>query len=222
MVAIDGENQKRFELHPVAAEAARNVAGMTGAGRDAIPDLTQDALLWCFTHPGRVERCKDPNKLGWELVRALLAQEREKNPAQGNVNAPGKPAQGYVGRRYRAGVLHRVGGAWVRGWAGTDKDPAGHLVMRDTVAGLPDPDLLGNYLVFGFTEQELADAWGVSRSTVHRRLLGTVRALLREPEEGGEDFAGGAVHDASVREVPGGEAGDDEGGRPVEAGGLDD
>lgn len=220
-MATDGENQKRFELHPVAAEAARNVAGMTGAGRDAIPDLTQDALLWCFTHPGRVERCKDPNKLGWELVRALLAQAREKNPSQGNVNAPGKPAQGHVGRRYRAGVLHRLGGAWVRDWAGTDRDPAGHLVARDTVNELPEPALLGNYLVFGFTEQELADAWGVSRSTVHRRLVETVRVLLREPAE--EDgFAGGAIHDASVREVPGGEAGDDEGGHPAHGDGLDD
>jgi hypothetical protein len=218
VVAAEG-----FELGPVAAEAARNVAGMTGAGRDAIPDLTQDALLWCFTHPGRVERCQDPNKLGWELVRALLAQEREKHPPVGNVNAPGKPAQGHVGRRYRAGVLHRLGGAWVRDWAGTDRDPAGHLVARDTVAGLPDPALLGNYLVFGFTEDELAQAWGVSRSTVHRRLVGAVRALLREPEEeGGDGFAGGAIHDASVCEVPGGEAGDDESGYPVEAGGLDD
>jgi len=222
VVATDGG---RFELGPVAAEAARNVAGMTGAGRDAIPDLTQDALLWCFTHPGRVERCQDPNKLGWELVRALLAQGRERNPPEGNVNAPVKPAQGVGVRRYRAGVLHRVGGAWVRDWAGTDRDPAGHLVARDTVSELwqqgHSTDLLGNYLVFGFTEQELADAWGVSRSTVHRRLVETVRTLLREPAEG-DEFAGGAVHDADVREVPGGEAGDDEGGYPVEAGGLDD
>lgn len=217
-MASDGE---RFELHPVAAEAARSVAGMTGAGRDAIPDLTQDALLWCITHPGRVERCQDPNKLGWELVRALLAQEREKNPTRGNVNAPVKPEQGVGVRRYRAGALHRVGGAWVRDWAGTDRDPAGHLVARDTVNELPEPALLGNYLVFGFTEQELADAWGVSRQTVHRRLVETVRTLLREPAEE-DEFAGGALRDASVRAMPGGEAGDDEGGCPVEAGGLDD
>ena len=203
-----GDKPERFELAPVADRAARYVVHDAGLPGHLVEDYTQDALLWCITHPGRVSRHTDPDKLGWEIVKHLLVRAREGNPAPAPAGAPQANHAHDKGGVYTGGRVRRVGRAWLDNWPGDGGDPSAGVVARDMVneLGSHDATLLGRYVVFGYTQEDLAGRYGVSRSTVHRRLVDACRKLL------GVDVESCVVQDGDVCAVPGGGVGDDEGG----------
>lgn len=208
-----------FELEPIARRAARNVAGMTGHPVD-VQEWTQDALLWCITHPERVQRCTDTDALGWELVGHLLRRVDVEKAAQGTTHDEPTPAP--TGGRGGGGILRRLPAVWLHDWTPPSSDPPGmprspvdvhssmnptvdRLALAQAVTGLPARHrvALGLRVVAGFTVAEVGERLGVSRQRAHQVLVEAATAVLVFVEGRSIELAGDGVEDHEVHEVPG-------------------
>lgn len=186
---------EELNLEAVVASAIKRTLGFhPDASRE---DLSQEAWLWLYQHPARVERDADRPKLtSWRLIRDLCGHLGEICRREKAADTGSKPEDGY---RYGKAMIALALPSVV---AGTTEPPA---FAREEIAKRADPSEGGNWLALladvgkawdhaGLTEQqrellvdyycrdmtqsEIADMIGTTQQAVGARIRAATGRLI--------------------------------------------